>query len=156
MNRVAAWRRHRDAATTRFPTGADTTMTDTDGKAEVDAFMQALDHPHKPAIEALRRIMLDTDPAIREGIKWNAPSFRTGEWFGTTHLRAKPGIALILHFGAKVRSAPTYAIDDPAHLLEWLGKDRAMIRFTDAAAVDAGRAALERILGQWIRHVPTA
>lgn len=131
-------------------------MTKTDGKAEVDAFMQALDHPHKPAIETLRRVIVRTDPAIREGIKWNAPSFRTGEWFATTHLRAKSGIALILHLGAKMRSAPMPVIDDPAHLLEWLGKDRARIAFADVAAVDATRPALERILRQWIRHVPQA
>lgn len=131
-------------------------MTDTDGKDEVDAFMQALDHPHKRAIEALRQIIVRVDPAIREGIKWNAPSFRTGEWFATTHLRAKSGIALILHLGAKMRSAPTPLIDDPARLLEWLGKDRASIAFADVAAVDATRPALERILRQWIRHVPQA
>lgn len=131
-------------------------MKDPEGKDEVDAFMQALDHPHKAAIEALRGIVLRADPAIREGIKWNAPSFRTGEWFATTHLRAKSGIALILHLGAKVRSAPAPAIDDPAHLLEWLGKDRARIVFADAAAVEAGRPALGQILRQWIRHLPQA
>lgn len=124
------------------------------GSEEVDAFMQALDHPHKPAIEALRRAVAAADPSIREGIKWNAPSFRTGEWFGTTHLRSKPGIALILHFGAKARAAATPAIDDPAGVLEWLGKDRAMIRYADADAVDAGRAVLAQILAQWLSHVP--
>lgn len=131
-------------------------MMDAGGKGEVDAFMQTLDHPHKRAIEALRRVIVRTDPAIREGIKWNAPSFRTGEWFATTHLRAKSGIALILHLGAKVRGAPTPEIDDPARLLEWLGKDRARITFADVAAVDAAGPALERILRQWIRHVPHA
>lgn len=131
-------------------------MTDTDASTEVDAFMQSLDHPQKPAIEALRQVMAGVDPAIREGIKWNAPSFRIGEWFATIHLRAKPGIALILHFGAKVRDAPTPTIKDPAGLLEWLGKDRAMIRFADAASVPMRSAALGRIVRQWIRHVPTA
>lgn len=131
-------------------------MMDAGGKGEVDAFMQALDHPHKRAIEALRRVIVRTDPAIREGIKWNAPSFRTGEWFATTHLRAKSGIALILHLGAKVRSAPRPEIDDPARLLEWLGKDRARITLADVATVGATGQALERILRQWIRHVPQA
>ena len=131
-------------------------MMGIDGKDEVDAFMQALDHPHKDAIEALRRIIVHVDPAIREGIKWNAPSFRTGEWFATTHLRAKTGIALILHLGAKVRSAPAPVIDDPARRLEWLGKDRARIAFADVAAVEASRPALEGIVREWVRHVPQA
>ena len=131
-------------------------MRGTDGRHEVDAFMQALEHPHKPAIEALRGIVVAADPAIREGIKWNVPSFRTGEWFATMHLRGKPGIALILHFGAKTRTAPTPVIDDPARLLRWLGKDRAMARFADGAALEANRAALAGILRQWIRHLPPA
>jgi hypothetical protein len=124
-----------------------------DATAEVDAFMHTLDHPHKPAIEALRRIMRDADPTIAEGIKWNSPSFRTGEWFGTTHLRAKSGISLILHFGAKVRDLPGLTIDDPDGLLKWLAKDRATIAFADVAAVEAQQAPLERIIRQWIRHV---
>ena len=124
-----------------------------DATAEVDAFMRTLDHPHKPAIEALRRIIRGADPAIAEGIKWNAPSFRTSEWFGTTHLRTKPGIGLILHFGAKVRDLPGLTIDDPDGLLKWLAKDRATIAFADVAAVEAQRAPLERIIRQWIRHV---
>ena len=121
--------------------------------ADVDVFMRALDHPHKPAIEALRRIIRGTDPAIIEGIKWNAPSFRTGEWFGTTHLRTKPGVGLILHFGAKVRELPGLTIDDPDGLLKWLAKDRAMIAFAHVAAVEARRVPLERIVRQWIRHM---
>lgn len=46
------------------------------------------------------------------------------------------------------------AIEDPAGVLEWLGKDRAMIRFADADAVDANRAVLARIIAQWLPHVP--
>ena len=51
--------------------------------------MLQLEHPHKPAIELLRRLVLGVDPSVREGIKWNAPSFRTGEYFATTHCVAR-------------------------------------------------------------------
>lgn len=44
---------------------------------DVQAFLDALDHPREPEILALRRIVLAADPAIAEGIEWNAPSFRT-------------------------------------------------------------------------------
>lgn len=127
---------------------ADTTQA-------VDAFMAQLDHPHKPAIEAVRAIMLGVDRSIAEGIKWNAPSFRTTEYFATTHLRAKAGIGVILHLGAKVRDLPAggVAIDDPRRLLQWLGKDRAAVEFAGLHELADKRAAFEAVLRQWIAYV---
>ena len=121
--------------------------------ADVDSFMARLLHPHKPAIEAIRRIVHGADPAIAEGIKWNAPSFRTTEYFATTHLRAKDGVAIILHLGAKVREIGAVTIDDPDRLLNWLAKDRAMVSFADVDDVWNRQPALEHIVRQWIRHV---
>ena len=121
--------------------------------AEVDSFMAQLDHPHKPAIEAIRKVVRGADPAIAEGIKWNAPSFRTTGYFATTHLRAKQGVGLILHLGAKVRDLPDVRIDDPDGLLTWLAKDRAMVSFANVDDVRNRKSALEHVVRQWIRHV---
>ena len=77
--------------------------TKSDTTEAVSAYMAALEHPHKALVEALRRAVLGADPAIAEGIKWNAPSFRTHEYFATTHLRTKDGVGLILHLGARPR-----------------------------------------------------
>lgn len=118
--------------------------------AEVDAFMAALDHPHKAVVELLRRVIREADPAIAEGIKWNAPSFRTREYFATTHLRMKEGIGLILHLGAKAREASGLAVQDPEGLLRWLGKDRAMVVFRSAEDLLARRTPLEHLIRQWI------
>ena len=120
--------------------------------AEVDGFMAQLEHPHKPAIEAIRQVVRGADPAIVEAIKWNAPSFRTTGYFATTHLRAQQGVGLIFHFGAKVRERPDVGIDDPEGLLTWLSKDRAMITFLDVDDVRNRKTALEHIVRQWIRH----
>jgi hypothetical protein len=54
-----------------------------DSTKAVDDFMAALDHPFKRGIEALRKLVLGIDSSIAEGIKWNAPSFRTTEYFGS-------------------------------------------------------------------------
>ena len=118
----------------------------------VDDLMADLEHPLKPEIEALRRIMLGADPKIRESVKWNAPSFRTHEYFATVHLRAKNGVALILHRGAKVRALPGngLAIDDPAGLLHWLGADRAQVAFACVDDVERRAPALQALLRQWI------
>lgn len=122
---------------------------------DVQAFLDALDHPHKPEILALRRIIRDPDPAIREGIKWNAPSFRTSEWFATFHLRTRTGVQIILHFGAKVRdkSGARAAIADPESILTWLGDDRASITFSDGADVQARESVFADVIRQWIRQV---
>jgi hypothetical protein len=122
---------------------------------DVDAFVAALDHPHTAEILALRRIILGADPRITEGIKWNAPSFRTTEWFATMHLRAKDGVQVVMHFGAKKRPGfdPRHDIADPRSLLEWAGEDRAFARFRDLADVEAKKSAFAALLRQWIEHV---
>ncbi|KQV96142.1 DUF1801 domain-containing protein [Pelomonas sp. Root1237] len=123
--------------------------------AAVDQFMATLDHPFKAEIEALRQALLALDPSIAEGIKWNAPSWRTSEYFATTHLRSKTGLGLILHLGAKARELPEggLQITDPAGLLKWLGKDRAQVEFTSAVDFTAKLPALQAVLKGWIRHV---
>lgn len=41
----------------------------------VSAYIEKLEEPAKDIVEALRQIILNTDPEIAEEIKWNAPSF---------------------------------------------------------------------------------
>lgn len=122
---------------------------------EVDAFMQTLDHPLKPEVQAVRALILSVGPNIAEGIKWIAPSFRTTEYFATFNLRSKNAVQLIMHFGAKVNdiSAAGVAIDDPNGLLKWLANDRATLKFSDMNAIIANGPALAEIVRQWIIHV---
>jgi len=117
--------------------------------------MASLAHPHKAVIEALRVLMLGLDPSVQEGVKWNSPSFRSTEYFATTNLRAKAGIGVILHLGAKVRDLPPGGVQiaDPAGLLKWLAKDRAMVEFADAQAFDEAKPAFQAILRQWLRFI---
>lgn len=126
-----------------------------DTTAAVDQFMKTLDHPFKAEIEILRKMICGVSPAIAEGIKWNAPSFRTTEYFATTHLRAKNGLGVILHLGAKARAIPAggVSIDDPKGILAWLGKDRAMIEFKSADDFQKKSAAVATVIKQWIRYV---
>jgi hypothetical protein len=131
------------------------TPRDTSAPGDVDAFLAALDHPRKSEILALRRLVLDADPAIGEGIKWNAPSFRTSEFFATFHLRAREGVQVILHFGAKARASPVAraAVADPAGMLAWLGPDRASVTFRGLDDVDARGAAFQDVVRAWIAQM---
>lgn len=139
---------NRTKTETRHRTAADTTEA-------VDALMAKLEHPMKAAIEELRRIVRAVDPSVAEGVKWNAPSFRTSEYFATVHLRSKVGVGLILHRGAKARALPAggLKIDDPAKLLKWLDADRAMVELASAGELERRGAALTALLAQWIRYV---
>ncbi len=115
--------------------------------------MATLEHPHKAAVEVLRDVMRGADRSIAEGVKWNVPSFRTHEYFATTHLRAKVGIGLILHLGARVRKEASLRIEDPDGLLIWLADDRAVVHFGDVDDVRARAAALQAVVRQWITFV---
>lgn len=128
---------------------------DPDSSAAVDAFLAALEHPRKAEIVALRALILGVDPRIADGIKWNAPSFRTTEYFATMHLREKTGLGLILHLGAKKRApgASLPVIADPGALLKWLGADRAMLVVRDGPDLVAKRGGIAAILASWIEVV---
>lgn len=122
---------------------------------DVEVFFTRHAHPHTDALRALRRIILGADTSIFEGIKWNVPSFRTTEYFATLHVRAKVGVGVILHFGAKKRGGlpDRTAIADPEGILAWLADDRAVAHFTGLEDVEARGPAFAELIRQWIRHV---
>jgi hypothetical protein len=123
--------------------------------AAVDACLHALGHPQPAAIAAVRAAICAVDRSIEEGVKWNAPSFRTTEWFATLFLRDRPAVAVILHRGARARALPANGLRlaDPTGLLQWLGPGRARVVFADVADVRRKRAAFQRLVRQWLRQI---
>lgn len=120
----------------------------------VDELLAGLDHPLRMDIEELRTLVLSTSDSIGEEVKWNSPSFYTGEHFATMRLHGKVPLQLILHLGAKKAALPSGAIQDPDRLLQWLGPDRACIDFSVPGDVGRRTDALRAILHQWVQHVP--
>jgi hypothetical protein len=120
--------------------------------AAVAAFLRDLDHPLKPEVELVRRIILGVSPEIREGIKWNAPSFRMADYFATVCVRPRDKVVqLILHKGAKVKDNSTVMkLRDPDGLVRWLAKDRCLVTLGAGKEVQARRAALESIIRECI------
>ncbi len=119
------------------------------GGADVDAFMAALDHPRKKELAEVRAMALAI-PGVSEGIKWNAPSFRTADWFLTANVHAKESLRLILHAGAKAKGIEM-KVADPKGILKWLGKDRAMVEVADAGDWKGKKAAVRGVLREWVR-----
>jgi len=119
---------------------------------DVETFLASLEHPQKPALLALRRIIRDADHAVGESVKWNAPSFHTSKHFATFQLRHRAGVQVVLHFGGKPRRDVTARarVVDPAGLLEWRGPDRATVTFADLPDVEAKREPFGAVLRQWI------
>lgn len=114
------------------------------------ALIDALDHPGKPVIHALRALVLDCAPEVKEEVKWKSPSFFTVTHFATMNLRAGR-VWLILHTGARPRVRSAVSVSDTSGLLEWLGEDRAVVKIADLADLDAKRAPLTALLRGWIQ-----
>lgn len=128
---------------------------DDDGQEDptVVAFLQRLDHPLKKEIVAVRAIVLGADASIREGVKWNAPSFRTTDYFATTHLRSTDTLQLVFHRGAKVKAARAMDIPDPHGMLKWLAPDRCLVTVGAGKDSAARHKALEDIVRAWIAQL---
>jgi hypothetical protein len=121
------------------------------GANDVDAFLANLEHPLKAEIEAVRALILGADARVREGVKWNAPSFYITEHFATFKLRPTNTIQVVFHTGAKVKAdAGPLTIDDPSGLLTWAAKDRCVATLSDMDDIKAKKAAFVRLVKQWI------
>lgn len=122
----------------------------------IQDFLATLDHPHKAEILRLRDIILAADVSISDGVKWNSLSFRTTEYFATVHLRAKRGVQIIMHLGARpvATSEAGIDIDDPHGMLTWLAKDRASVTFLSMTDIDERAHVFTTVIRSWIRHVP--
>ena len=122
---------------------------------KVDAYMKVLKHPLADVVEALRRIILDTDPEIGEEIKWNAPTFfYKGEmapfnpkeykrYIVVFNLFKKDCIRLVFPSGARV--------GDASGLLEGEYADgRRLALFSSMNEVRSKKARLQQIIRKWL------
>jgi hypothetical protein len=122
---------------------------------KVDAYMKALKHPLADVVEALRRIILDTDSDIGEEIKWNAPSFfYAGEmapfnpkeykrYIVVFNLFKKDCIRLVFPSGAKV--------GDSSGLLEGDYADgRRLALFSSMEDVRRKKTRMQQVIRKWL------
>ncbi len=121
------------------------------GTEQVEQYLSKLEHPLKPEIEAVRRIVLAADERLTEQIKWNAPSFCVnGEDRITMNLRSKGGgLLLVFHRGAKT-NRDSFEYRDETGLLEWAAADRATVKLADMNDVEAKKERLTQAVANWI------
>ncbi|MEO6061260.1 MAG: DUF1801 domain-containing protein [Thermoflexales bacterium] len=126
---------------------------------KVDGWMDALEHPLKPVVQALRTLILRADKTVGEHIKWNHPAFfYTGEmrpfdpkehkrYLIVFNLHSKDGgVLLVFPHGA--------GADDPTGLLTGDYADgRRIARFESLAAVKTAKAQLTNIIKSLLREI---
>lgn len=121
----------------------------------VCTLLDANKHPLRQEIDRLRTIILGTDKSIVEGVKWNAASFRTADWFATLNgpKHVKEAM-IILHAGAKAKGIVVKdRIPDPEGLIKWLGNDRGQVVFKNVQDIEAKQQALQAIVSAWIELI---
>lgn len=109
----------------------------------VDDFMKKLDHPLKPEIEALRKIIKGVNKNITEEIKWAAPSFSLHDYIATFNPRDRQRVHLIFHNplieGIKSK------------LLEGDYRGRRMSYFSSMRDVKSKKTELEKVIKNLIK-----
>lgn len=116
----------------------------------VDDYLAALDHPHKAAVQRLRRAILAIDPSIAEEVKWNAPSFRREDHFATFRLHPGATFQLILHTGAKAKSnTRQFRLDGPPAMLKWAATDRCVV----TPGPDPDTEQITDLVRQWLAQL---
>lgn len=120
---------------------------------KVDELLRTLAPTNGKLIEALRALILEIDPSVREELKWNAPSFRTSDHFATMQLRDPKRLRLVLHTGAKKKGLEIETAD-PSGLIEWAAKDRGIVSLVDEADLATKHTALVAILKAWVAQLP--
>ena len=122
---------------------------------QVGAYVRAMKHPLKRVVEELRSIILNTDSAIGEEIKWNAPAFfYTGtmaEFDPKQHRRhvvvfnlfKKDSVRLVFPSGARVGDTSGLLVGDYAD-------GRRLALFSSVDEVHSKKLALERVIKKWL------
>lgn len=107
---------------------------------DVDAFMEALDHPFRAEVQRLREIIKGLNPDVTEQITWNAPTFsHGGAYIATFNLHSADRVHIVFHHPrvASVRS----------ELLQGTYADgRRMAHFADMHDVEAKQGALQGVV----------
>lgn len=110
---------------------------------QVEEWMSKLDPSFKTAINAVRKIIKDAGPMLKERIKWNAPSYYHKEdvvTFGPT--KAKDKLILVFHHPTIVK------LKSP--LLQGDYRDRRLVYLNSAREIKDAQDELARIIKESI------
>jgi|GEM_PF-1208078 len=119
------------------------------GTVKVSLYMRTLGHPMKSEMEVIRSIIKNANPKVLEKVKWNAPSFFYKQDMAVFNPRAERFVQLTFLF-------PRGVVKDSTGLLLGDWKDRREARFYDIDDIKKKKAALERVVNEWVALMDTA
>ena len=111
--------------------------------SKVDDFLEKKAHPLTAEIDAVRKIILATDPKVEETIKWSAPTFMYKGNIASFFMNAKKFVSLMFHKGA--------LIPDKSGLLQGDGKEARTARFEGVEDIENKKDALQGVIRSWIK-----
>lgn len=109
--------------------------------ADVDAWMAKYDNPQKALVQAVREVIMATDPRVGECIKWQAPTFTYKGNIASFFPKAKKHASLMFHKGATIPG------NYPA--LEGDGAEARSMKFADLDDLAVKREQLEDVVRAW-------
>ena len=114
--------------------------------------LDAINHPLRAEIEALRQMIIESIEGLSENIKWNGPNYCFGEEDRITmKIQPPKQIQLIFHRGVKKMEQPnTPLIADPSGLLTWKENDRAIASFESVDIIISNEVFIKQIVTAWI------
>jgi hypothetical protein len=120
----------------------------------LDDVFNNLKEPRKSEVEALRKIILSTEPKLKEILKWNAPSYTYDSSDRITFNLFNPDFTrLVFHAGTGIKedkkSPPV--IEDKTGLMKWNSNIRATVTFNSVNQINESKEDLIWIIKTWLK-----
>jgi len=112
---------------------------------QVIEYMGKLKVEHKKDIEAVRKIIKESDPKLNERVKWNAPSYYYKEDIVTFGPYKTHKLLLVFHHPA--------VVSIKSSLLQGDYKDRRLVYFKDASEAKQNKKEITRIINEIIKQI---
>ena len=111
--------------------------------AEVNSFMEQMDHPLKAEIDAVRKIILYANEKVAERVKWNSPSFYYIKDIAAMPHHKKEFVQVVFVY-------PSGLPEKEHGILEGNYKDRRIAVFHSMEEIDRKKDALEQVVNDWV------
>ena len=121
----------------------------------VEQLLSLLDHPQINLINQVREQIRQAEPALVEGVKWNAPSYAlNGNDIITFNFRNYGSVSLIFHTGPKGKDTKTghRLFEDNSGLINWLADKRFVLKVEDGRFLHTHTAEITRLVQTWVTY----
>ena len=121
----------------------------------VEQLLSLLDHPQINLINEVREQIKQAEPALVEGVKWNAPSYAlNGNDIITFNFRNYGFVSLIFHTGPKGKDTKTgqRLFEDNSGLIEWLADKRFVLKVGNGRFLHAHAAKITQLVQTWVAY----